>query len=82
MKIKIDFTIPVVLAIVFVVLRLCEVILWSWLWVLSPLWIGAIIDIVIILVFLIASSPRNSRIHSNTVGGKALHWDPETKEFY
>lgn len=28
-----------VLTIVFVVLKLCHVISWSWWWVLSPLWI-------------------------------------------
>lgn len=34
------FGVPfVVVALVFIVLRLCGVISWSWLWVLSPLWI-------------------------------------------
>ena len=28
------------LAIVFIVLKLCGVITWSWVWVLSPIWIG------------------------------------------
>jgi len=28
-----------VLGIVFIVLKLCEVIAWSWLWVLAPFWI-------------------------------------------
>lgn len=28
------------LAIVFIVLKLCGVISWSWLWVLSPIWIS------------------------------------------
>ena len=27
------------LTIVFIVLKLCKVIAWSWLWVLSPIWI-------------------------------------------
>ena len=35
--------IGIVLTIIFVVLRLTGVIHWSWLWVLAPLWIGAII---------------------------------------
>ena len=34
------------LLIAFIVLKLCHVIEWSWLWVLSPLWI----DIVLIIV--------------------------------
>ena len=38
-----------VLTIVFIVLKLCKVINWSWVWVLSPIWISMIITIVIIL---------------------------------
>lgn len=39
-----------VLTIVFIVLKLCKVINWSWVWVLSPIWISMIITIVIILI--------------------------------
>jgi hypothetical protein len=28
------------LTLIFIVLKLTEVVAWSWLWVLSPLWIG------------------------------------------
>lgn len=38
------------LQIAFIVLRLCGVIKWSWLWVLSPIWISvALIALVISL---------------------------------
>lgn len=39
------------LTIVFITLKLCKVITWSWWWVLSPLWIstGIVISILIIL---------------------------------
>ena len=37
------------LTIVFIVLKLTKVINWSWLWVLSPIWISTIIAIVIII---------------------------------
>ena len=33
------------LLIVFVILKLCGVIAWSWWWVLSPIWIGFLITI-------------------------------------
>ena len=33
------------LTILFITLKLCGVIAWSWVWVLSPLWIGAIIAV-------------------------------------
>ena len=37
------------LTIAFVVLKLTGVISWSWLWVLSPLWIGAALALVILV---------------------------------
>ena len=41
-----------VLTIVFVVLKLADVIDWSWVWVLSPLWIGGSIGLtILVLVF-------------------------------
>ena len=39
-----------VLTIVFIVLKLVGVINWSWLWVLSPLWIEVIIAIVLVII--------------------------------
>lgn len=38
------------LAVVFIVLKLVGVIAWSWLWVLSPLWIPLIVLVVWALV--------------------------------
>lgn len=38
------------LTIAFVVLKLCKVINWSWVWVLSPLWISASIVIIILVI--------------------------------
>ena len=35
---------------IFVTLKLCKVIDWSWWWVLSPLWIGAAIWLVVLAV--------------------------------
>lgn len=40
-----------VLTLIFVVLKLVGVINWSWVVVLSPLWIALIIDIVAIYIF-------------------------------
>ena len=43
------------LTIAFIILKLCGVIDWSWLWVLSPLWIGAAAIIgLIVVIWLIA----------------------------
>ena len=42
-------TIADVLLVVFIVLKLVGVIHWSWIWVLSPLWISLIIAVIIIV---------------------------------
>jgi hypothetical protein len=41
------------LTIVFVVLKLIGYISWSWVWVLSPLWISWLIAILLIIILLI-----------------------------
>jgi len=38
------------LGIVFIVLKLCGVITWSWLWVTCPLWIGLAIGLGVFLL--------------------------------
>lgn len=40
----------VILTIVFVVLKLCEVITWSWWWVFSPIWISWGIAILVVVL--------------------------------
>lgn len=40
------------LTIVFITLKLCGVIQWSWLWVLSPLWISALFVVAVLLFIL------------------------------
>ena len=47
----IDFT--GLLTIVFIVLKLCHVIEWSWLWVLAPLWISTILGLIIVIIYVI-----------------------------
>lgn len=39
-----------VVLIVFVILKLCGLIQWSWFWVLSPLWITILIAVVIVAI--------------------------------
>jgi len=41
------------LTIAFIVLKLCDVIQWSWWWVLSPLWISAGLAISIVIFIFI-----------------------------
>lgn len=42
------------LTIVFIVLKLCNVITWSWVWVLSPIWISVGLAVVIGLIAAVA----------------------------
>ena len=41
------------LLLTFIILRLTGVIAWSWWWVLSPLWIWAILTFIVIVVCII-----------------------------
>ena len=43
------------LTILFIALKLCGTITWSWLWVLSPLWIGLSVSLVALAIFSIVS---------------------------
>lgn len=41
---------PTLLLIIFLILKLTHVIDWSWLWVLSPLWIAASLGVLFFLI--------------------------------
>jgi hypothetical protein len=42
-----------ILLIVFIVLKLCHVIDWSWWWVLAPFWIPLLIVIIAIVILVL-----------------------------
>ena len=42
---------PALLALVFITLKLTGTISWSWIWVLSPLWISFCLGVALLLVF-------------------------------
>lgn len=50
------------LGVVFIVLKLCGVIRWSWLWVLSPFWISAAIVGIIVLICAIQELDFHRRL--------------------
>ena len=45
------------LTVALIVLKLTGVISWSWWWVLSPLWIGAIIALIVVAFVISALEP-------------------------
>ena len=48
------------LALIFITLKLIGVIHWSWVWVLSPLWISLLISIVIIVIIAVIAIKKNT----------------------
>ncbi|MBO4927505.1 MAG: hypothetical protein J5379_04555 [Clostridiales bacterium] len=47
------------LTIVFIILKICKVIGWSWLWVFSPLWLSfSLLFIYLFVVFILTSLKR------------------------
>lgn len=42
-----------ILQIVFIILKLCHVVEWSWIWVLAPTWISLVIAIIVIIIAII-----------------------------
>ena len=50
-----------VLTIVFIVLKLLGVIMWSWIWVLSPIWISAVIAVAVFSVILIGGRIKKGK---------------------
>jgi hypothetical protein len=47
------------LTIVFIVLKLTHYINWSWIWVLSPLWISGVLVLIILGIFVLIAINNN-----------------------
>ena len=50
-----------VLTIVFILMKLLGVIQWSWIWVLSPIWISAVIVVAVFSVILIGGRIKKGK---------------------
>ncbi len=50
-----------VLTVVFIVLKLCGVIEWSWVWVLAPTWVAILFALVIFGIVLVNQVTKDSR---------------------
>ena len=53
--VTVEPSLPVALFIVFLVLKLTDVIAWSWWWVTAPLWIPFALFIIFALIFAIVA---------------------------
>lgn len=54
---------PAILLLIFVTLKLTGLIAWSWLWVLSPIWIAFILSVILILIVGEATFNKLTRKH-------------------
>lgn len=52
-NIHFDFLLPLVLTIIFIILKKMNIISWAWYWILSPLWIMGIIILIIFIVLIV-----------------------------
>ena len=50
-----------VLTIIFIALKLLGVIKWSWIWVLSPIWISAVIMVAVFSVILVGGRIKKGK---------------------
>lgn len=50
-----DYSFVSLLAVAFIVLKLCGVIDWAWIWVLAPIWIPfALVLVITVVMFVVA----------------------------
>lgn len=42
------------LLLVFIILKLCKIINWSWWWVLSPMWIPLTLWLILLIIMIVA----------------------------
>ena len=42
--------VPALLGVAFVILKLCKVIAWPWIWVVAPFWIPLALSLIIIII--------------------------------
>lgn len=62
---QINLNIGSVIQIVFIILKLTNLIHWSWVWVLSPLWISAIIILVMYIISFCIIKEKKRKNESN-----------------
>lgn len=55
---QIGISFPAVLFIVFLVLKLCGAIDWSWWWVTAPLWAGTVFAVLLTVIAIVVSRVR------------------------
>jgi hypothetical protein len=55
MNVNVSSVFPSLLAVLFIGLKLTGYITWSWVWVLSPIWIPAVVGLTIVAAVLVVA---------------------------
>lgn len=73
-----------ILCLIFITLKLCKVIDWSWWWVLAPLWGQYVLLIFICLAAKISDFVSDHKVYCSNVlsSGSPIHWDYHSKQMY
>ena len=58
-KIETGVSLPALLLVAFIILKLCGVIGWSWLWVLAPAWLPLVIFTLVVFVVVVVKAMRS-----------------------
>lgn len=74
MKGNTEASLGTILTVAFVVLKLTGVIKWSWIWVFSPMWIVALIDICMIIIGIIALVAMERRTRTKRERSARIKW--------
>lgn len=69
---------------IFIALKLEGYLQWSWIWVLSPVWISILITMLTAIIAFIAAEreAKKSYISHIAAKGKPLYWDAKTQTMY
>lgn len=61
----IDLGFFIIIFIIFLILKLTKVIDWSWWWITSPLWVGTIVFLILVMYFYTMKSRYDQKIKSD-----------------
>ena len=72
-----------ILGIIFITLKLCKVIAWSWWWVLAPFWGQDMLLLLSLLFSAIQKYHYRCHLYNNWTGANGnIHWDYKTNQMY
>lgn len=54
-------TVPTIVTLVFVILKLCHVIDWRWIWVLAPIWMTFALAMLVLFVVVLIEAIRRTK---------------------